>query len=102
VVWLAVVEMISVAVLGLVDVMLTELVVPRLSVGVFTEPDGLVVMTAVSVTAALPVKLFEGVTVIVELLPVVAPAVTVTAVPTTVKTGVMAETVRATEAVAVV
>ena len=97
---LATVLIVSVAVPGPVDIMLKGLVVPKLSVGVLAAPDGLAVMTAVSVTAALPVKLLDGVTVIVEVLPVVAPAEMVAAVPATVNTGVTAATVSVTDAVA--
>lgn len=46
--------MVSVAVPAVVPVMLTGLVEPKLNVGRFTAPSGLVAMTAVSVT--LPVK----------------------------------------------
>jgi hypothetical protein len=81
----AVVEMVSVAVPGVVDVILTGLVAPKLSVGVFTAPDGLVAITAVSVTE--PVNPLVGVTVIVEVLPVVAPADRVVVVPAMVNDG---------------
>ena len=92
----------SVAVPEAAEVMVTGLVEPKLRVGGYWAPVGLEVIDAASATAALPVKLLDGATVMMEALPVVAPAVTVTAAPATVKTGVMAETVRATEAVAVV
>ena len=79
----AVVEMVSVAVPAVVPVMPTGVVEPKLSVGRYCAPAGLEVTAAVSVT--LPVKPPAGVTVIVEVFPVVAPGATVTAVPLTVK-----------------
>ena len=79
-----VVVMVSVDLTAVADVMLIGLVV-KLSVGVFSAPDGLETMTAVSNT--LPVKPFVGDMVMVELLPVLAPAVAVTAVPATEKPG---------------
>jgi hypothetical protein len=57
----------------------------KLKVGGTTAPLGLVVRAAVRAT--LPVKPPVGVTVIVDALPVVAPAVMLTAVPLTVKLG---------------
>jgi len=64
-------------------VMLTELVEPKLKVGGFTALAGLVVTAAVSAT--LPVNPPTGVTVIVEVFPVVEPATTVTDIPAMVK-----------------
>ena len=65
--------------------MLTRLVELKLKVGGNTAPLGLVVRAAVRAT--LPVKPPVGVTVIVEVLPVVAPGAMLTAVPLTVKLG---------------
>jgi hypothetical protein len=65
--------------------MLTGLVEPKLKVGGYCALVGLDVITAVSAT--LPVKPPLGVTVIVNVFPVVAPGVTVTDVPPTVKVG---------------
>ena len=73
------VVMVRVAVPEVVPLMLTGLVEPKLSLGVSTAPAGLVVMTAVSAT--LPLKPLAGVRVMVEAFPVVAPGVTITAVP---------------------
>ena len=81
----AVVVIVSVAVPAEVPVMLTGLVGPKLKVGGYWAPAGLEVMAAVSAT--LPVKPPLGVTVIVEVFPVVAPGETVTAVPLTVNPG---------------
>jgi hypothetical protein len=81
-----VVEMVSVAVPALVPLMLTGVVEPKLSVGGFTAPAGLVVTTAVRAT--LPVNPAEGVMVMADVLPVVAPAATETVVPEIVKPGV--------------
>src|SRR5208282_1665837 len=92
----AVVKMLRVAVLAEVSVILIGLVEPKLSVGRFWAPAGLDVMAAVSAT--LPVKPPLGVTVIVEVLPVVAPGLTDTAVPPTANLG----TVTVTEEVPVV
>ena len=64
----------------------TTLVEPKLKLGGSRTPVGLEVIAAVSVT--LPTKLPDGNTVIVDVLPVVAPAVTVTAVPLIVKPAV--------------
>ena len=82
----AVVVIVSVAVPAEVPVMLTGLVEPKLKVGGYWAPVGLEVTAAVSTT--LPVKPPAGVTVMVEVFPVVAPGVTVTAGPLTVKLGV--------------
>jgi len=81
----AVVLMVRVAVPAVVPVILTGLVVPKLKVGGSWPPVGLEVTAAVSVT--LPVKPPLGVTVTVDVFPVVAPGETVTAVPVTVKLG---------------
>jgi hypothetical protein len=78
--------------------MLTGFVV-KVNVGGFTAPVGLVATAALSVT--LPVKPFAGVMVMVDVLPVVAPAVIVTAVPATVKVGGAVVTVTALDPVAV-
>ena len=67
-----------VAVPAAVPEMFTGLVEPKLKVGGSTAPLGLEVTAAVSAT--LPVKPPDGVTVMVDVFPVVAPAVTVTAV----------------------
>jgi len=67
-----------VAVSADVPEMLTTLVEPKLNVGELTTPLGLEVMDAVSVT--FPVKPPDGVTVMVEVFAVVAPAVIVTGV----------------------
>lgn len=83
--WLAVVETVSVAGTAVSEVMLTGLVAPKLSVGGCCAPVGLAVMDADSATE--PVKPLAGDTVMVEVSPVVAPAVTVTAVPATAKLG---------------
>jgi hypothetical protein len=87
----AVVVMVSVAVTALAPVMLTGLVAPKLNVGGSVALVGLEVTAAVSVT--LPVKPPLGVRVIVEVLPVVAPGLTDTAVVVTVKLGGGAVTV---------
>jgi hypothetical protein len=79
----ALVAMVNVAVPAPVPVMFTGLVDPKLNVGGLIAPFGPDVIAAVSVT--LPVNPFVGVTVIVEVFPVVAPAVTVTAVPAILK-----------------
>lgn len=78
----------SVAVPAAVPVILTGLVEPKLRVGRFCAPLGPEVTAAVSVT--LPVKPLNGVTVMADVFPVVAPALTVTAVPAIVKKGVPA------------
>jgi hypothetical protein len=82
---LAVVETVSVAEPAVVPLMVTGLVVPKLNVGGTTAFAGLVVMAAVSTT--LPVNPFAGVSVIVDVSPETAPAVTVTAVPAILKLG---------------
>jgi hypothetical protein len=79
----AVVEIVRVAVPAAVPVMLTGLVEPKLRMGRFCAPLGLEVTAAVSAT--LPVKPPDGVTVMVDVFPVAAPAVTVSAVPVIVK-----------------
>jgi hypothetical protein len=81
----AVVVTVSVAVPTEVPLMLTGLVEPKLKVGKCRAPAGLDVITAVS--AMLPVKPFVGVRVMVEVLPLAAPAVIETALPLTVKPG---------------
>lgn len=81
----AVVETVRVAVPELAPVILTGAVEPKLKVGRYSAPVGLDVSAAVSVT--LPVKPPLGVTVIAEVLPVVAPGSTVTDVPARVKLG---------------
>jgi hypothetical protein len=80
------VENVRTAVLAPAPVMLTGLVVPKLKVGRCWAPAGLAVMLAVS--EMLPVKPPPGVIVIVEVFPVVAPDVTVTAVSLSVKLGI--------------
>jgi hypothetical protein len=77
--------MVRVAVPAGTPVMLTGLVVPKLNVGGFTGFAGLEVMAAVSVTA--PVKPPEGVTEMVEVFPVNAPAARLTAEPEIAKLG---------------
>jgi hypothetical protein len=81
----AVVTIVRVPAPAALPVMLTGLVELKLKVGGNTAPLGLVVRTAVRPT--LPVKPPVGVTVIVEVLPVVAPGATLTAEPLTVKLG---------------
>jgi len=81
----AVVEMVSVAVPAAGPVMPTGVVEPKLSVGRYWAPAGLDVMVAVSAT--LPVKPPLGVTVIVDVFPVVAPFAILTAAPLIVKLG---------------
>jgi hypothetical protein len=83
---------VSVAVPALVPVILTGVVDPKLSVGGIP-----VVGLSAAVSATLPVKPFAGVTVIVDVFPVVAPGATVTAVPTTVKLVVGGGDVTVTE-----
>jgi len=80
-----VVVTVRVAVPAALPVMLRGLVELKLKVGSAKAPLGLVVRAAVRVT--LPVKPPFGVTVIAEVLPVVAPGLTLTAVPLTVKLG---------------
>ena len=82
----AVVVTVSVAVPLAVPVMLTGVVDPKLKVGKETALAGLVASTAVRAT--LPVKPLLGVTVMFEVLPLVAPAVgMVTVVPVIAKPG---------------
>jgi len=80
-----VVEIVRVAVPALVPVMFTGLVEPKLKVGGYCASAGLAVTEAVRVT--LPVNPFAGDTVILVVFPVVAPLVTVTAVPLRVNLG---------------
>ena len=82
---LAVVTTVRVAAPAALPVMLRGLVELKLRVGGSVTPLGLVVRAAVRVT--LPVKPPVGVTVIVEVLPVVAPAAMLSGVPVTVKLG---------------
>jgi hypothetical protein len=77
--------MIKLAVPAEALLMLTGLVAPKLNVGGFTLPAGLEVMAAVSVTV--PVSPPDGVTVMVDMFPVVAPGPTVTAEPVIAKPG---------------
>ena len=77
--------MVSVPVPADVPVMFTGLVAPKLKVGKSVAPVGLVARAAVSVTP--PVNPPAGVTVMVEVFPLVAPGETVTAVPLTVMLG---------------
>jgi hypothetical protein len=84
----ATVEMERVAVPELVSAVATGLVDPKLNAGGSIAPDGLEARAAVSET--LPLNPPAGVTVMVEVLPVVAPAVTVTEVPLTEKEGCVA------------
>jgi hypothetical protein len=81
----AVVEIVRMAVPAPAPVIATGLVEPKLRLGAYWDPEGLEVTVAVSAT--LPVKPPLGVTVMVEVLPVVAPGVTVTAGPLIVKLG---------------
>jgi hypothetical protein len=81
----AVVETVRAAVPAVVPLMLTGVVDPKLKVGGYCAPAGLDVRVAVNTT--LPVKPPAGVTVMVDIFPVVAPGVTVTVVPLTVKVG---------------
>jgi hypothetical protein len=85
----AVVAMVSVAVPAVAPVMLTGVVEPKLRVGGYRAPGGLVVTAAVITT--LPVKPPLGVTEI--FVPVVAPFATVTDVPPMEKAGVTLEPV---------
>src|ERR1700692_524100 len=80
----AVVEMVRLAVPA-VPVILTGLVEPKLNMGRSLAPVGMDVIAAVRAT--LPIKPPLGVTVIVEVLPVVAPGATETGVPLSVKLG---------------
>ena len=79
------VETVRVAVPAVAPVMFTGVVEPKLSVGRYCAPAGLVARTAVSAT--LPVKPPEGVSVRFEVFPVVAPGATETAVPEMAKLG---------------
>ena len=81
---LAVVATVRVPVPAALPVMLTGLEF-KLKVGGATAPLGLVVIAAVRAT--LPVNPPVGVRVIVDVLPVVAPAAMLTGVPATVKLG---------------
>ena len=81
----AVVDMVRVAVPPAALVMVTGLVEPKPRVGRYCAPVGLEVIAAVKTT--LPVKPPDGVTVIVEVFPVIAPWATVTAVPAMVNVG---------------
>ena len=88
----AVVEIVRVAVSAATPVILTGVVEPKLNMGRCAAPDGLLEIAADSAT--LPVKPPLGITVIVEVLPVVAPDGTVTDVPAIVKlAGTAATTV---------
>jgi hypothetical protein len=90
-----VVETVRVIVSALAPAMLTWLVGPKLNVGGYWVPAGLEVMLVVSTT--LPVKPPEGVTVIVEVFPVVTPGKTVTSVPLIEKVGITTVSVRVFE-----
>jgi hypothetical protein len=79
----AVVATVSVAVPPLDTVIFTGVVEPKLKLGGYWAPAGPEVTAAVSAT--LPAAPPLGVTVTVEVFPVVAPGVTVTAVPLRVK-----------------
>jgi hypothetical protein len=68
--------------------MFTGVVEPKLKVGGYCALAGLDVIAAVSAT--LPVKPPLGVSVMVEVLPVVAPGATVTGVPVMMRLGGMA------------
>src|ERR1700722_19194568 len=81
----AVVEIVRVAVWLLVSEIETGDVVPKFKVGGSTAPTGELVSTAVSAT--LPVNPPVGVTVILEVLPVMAPGGRVTFTPLTVMAG---------------
>ena len=81
----AVVEIVSVAVPAVVPEMRTGAVEPKLTVGGYWAPVGLEVTEAVKATV--PVKPPDGVTVTVDVFDVVAPGVTLTAVPPMVKLG---------------
>jgi hypothetical protein len=82
---LAVVAIVRVPVPAALPAMVRGPVELKLKVGGAEAPLGLVVRAAVRVT--LPVKPPVGVTVIIEVLPVVAPAAILTAVRLTVKSG---------------
>jgi hypothetical protein len=81
----AVVVIVSVAVPAVAPVMFTGVVDPKLNVGGSVPPPGPDVTAAVSAT--LPVNPPAGVTLIVEVFPLVAPGATVTAVPKIAKLG---------------
>jgi predicted component of type VI protein secretion system len=81
--------MVNVAVPALVPLMLTGVVEPKLKVGRSWAPAGLEVTVAVSAT--LPVKPPAGVSVMVDAFAAVAPGVTETAVPLTVKLALTVE-----------
>jgi hypothetical protein len=76
----AVVETVRVADPVEVPVIFTRLVEPKLRVGRFVAPAGLDVIAAVSVTSPVNPADVDGVTVMVDVFPLVAPAVNVTAV----------------------
>ena len=95
VVVVAVVATVRVAVPEAVPVIETGVVAPKLRVGALTAPAGEVVTAAVRAT--LPVNPPLGVTVRVEVFPVVAPAATVTAVPESFRPGVEVVEVTVTE-----
>jgi hypothetical protein len=88
--------MVRAAVPADIPVIFTGLVEPKLKVGGYCAPDGLEVMAAISAT--LPVKPPAGVTVIVDVFPVVAPGATVTAVPLNAKEGLVTDTEAVPEA----
>jgi hypothetical protein len=81
----AVVVMVTVAVAAEVPEMLTGFVDPKLKVGPYWAPFGLEVTMAENVT--FPVKPPAGVTVMVEVFPVVAPGITVIGVVVRVNPG---------------
>src|ERR1019366_6442566 len=89
-----VVKMVRVAVPPLAPLIKTGLLDPKLKVGRFRAPIGLEVIAAVSATV--PVNPGCGVTVIVEVFPVIPPALTVVEVPEIAKPGAV---VTATKAV---
>src|ERR1700739_1542358 len=84
----AVVEIVRVAVWLLVSEMVTGVVAPKLTGGVFTAPPGELVTLALRLT--LPVNPPVGVRVIVDVFPAVEPATTATLVPTRLMPGGMA------------
>ena len=83
--------MVRVAEPAAAPVIVTGLVVPKLKVGKLVAPVGLEVTAAASVTV--PVNPPAGVTVMVEVFPVVAPGATETAVPAMEKLGPVTVTV---------
>jgi hypothetical protein len=95
VVAVALVVTVRVAVPAVVPVIETGLVVPKLRVGALTALAGELVIAAVRAT--LPVNPPLGVTVMVEVFPVVAPATTVTAVSESFRPGVEVDVVTVTE-----